>query len=149
MRRLALPFASLVSLVTAACTHTHAPATPIDTSAPEAHVPLRCESRRLDVPAPGSTEPRRVEGRPWEVRLSDATVVDLHSRRIERVSLRPHFCLDATGKLECIDFMDQAPPRSVAQDIVDAFEHWQVSPYLVAGAGHEFCTQLNLNYKIQ
>jgi hypothetical protein len=105
-------------------------------------------SRRLDLPAPGSTGPRRTVGGP-AVFLSESTLVNLHDHGIRRVSLRPHFCLDATGALTCIDFMGHDQPSNVAQTIVDAMQKWEFAPYVVDGQGKEYCSQLSFNYKIQ
>jgi hypothetical protein len=139
--------AAMLSLA-AACSRTNTPSAPVVDTPLAAHVPLRCESRRLDLPAPGSTGPRRTVGGP-AVLLHESTLETLHARGIRKVSMRPHFCLDATGALECLDFMDQAEPHSVAQTIVDAVQEWKFEPYVVDGKGKEFCSQLAFNYKIQ
>ncbi len=148
MRRFVL--AAVVSLAATACSRTNTPSAAVAVADPplEAQVPLRCASRRLDLPAPGSTGPRRTVGGPG-VFLSEVTVESLHARGIHKVSMRPHFCLDASGALECLDFMDQAEPRSVAQTIVDAMQKWKFDPYVVGGKGQEYCSQLSFNYKIQ
>jgi hypothetical protein len=152
MRRLRLALAAATLALVAACSRTNTPSAPVEDRPADgplaASVPLRCESRRLDTPAPGSTGPRRIVGSP-AVSLHDATLRRLHARGIHHVSMTPHFCLDATGALTCLDFTGNEQARDVAQTIVDAVQAWKFEPYAVHGQGKPFCSQLTFNYTIE
>ena len=131
-----------------ACAH----AAPIDdpkSDAPlHARVALRCPAETPENSAKNAQGGQRVQGSPM-VPLSQDTLVRLHNRGYNRVTVVARVCEDPMGAVSCIDFGAGTRPREVAQTIVDAVQDWKYTPSTLNGQAIEACGMLTFNYKIQ
>jgi hypothetical protein len=136
----------LAVLVVSACAHQRPIDDPRDDTPLHARVALRCPPGNTKKP-PGAVEAHRVKGDPM-VPLSEDTMLRMHRRGYNKVTIHAELCIAPTGDVSCLDFGNGTRPREIAQTIVDAVQEWKYEPAKVNGENVTSCGELNFNYRI-
>ncbi len=141
MRRLLI----LPVLLACACAHQRPIDDPKDDTPLHARVALKCPA--LTELPPGAVDGHRVKGDPM-VPLSEDTMVRMHRRGYNKVTIHAEVCITPSGDVSCLDFGSGTRPREIAQTIVDAVQEWKYAPATVNGESIATCGELHFNYTI-